>query len=285
MKNTIFLTSALALSISLAGCGGNDTKETVLPPEFTGFSQVEANSTYTAKMITYGATFDVVDEAIIADSFSHLEKDLDAVATIETDGSGNIAKVSIQDINTVKIDFTNINSEDPRVSIAATEDKSGNILFVTVSDYQTFGMWGFEDNTVYPGTGSGVVGIFSTGARTNFSDIPTIGDYVSFTGMYFGFGDASGLEAAGGSVSLTANFVAKKIHLTTTEDLGGLLPALTGDLSYSGSNYFSGDLTGVNVTGIAEGYFYGPNADEVGGVMKVLANKSDNFLLSFGAKR
>jgi len=41
MKNTIFLTSAVLSTIALTGCGANAAKETVLPPEFAGFSQNE----------------------------------------------------------------------------------------------------------------------------------------------------------------------------------------------------------------------------------------------------
>ncbi|HTQ33680.1 MAG TPA: hypothetical protein VMI30_05885, partial [Stellaceae bacterium] len=59
-----------------------------------------------------------------------------------------------------------------------------------------------------------------------------------------------------------------------------------GSVSGSGSSYF-GNLSGTNLSGIAAGTFYGPNAAETGGSFAVRATSGSSYIASgiFAGKR
>jgi len=295
MKNTIILTTAVLSSIGLTGCGANAAKETVLPPEFAGFSQIEANTTYSMPAITSAATILFNNGTI--DSGEFLGSDLNASVSAEYDASAEISKVSIKDKNYTAFEFPTIDNTGTYY-IDGTNAQKDSVYFDKASgagnEYQTYGVWNSEFTGDFAETV--VVGVFSTGLRTNFSDIPTALSY-DFLGYYDGYVTYSGTPFyVVGDLDLAVNFQLKTVTLESYgSDLYNAITGISvgsdtdldmiGSLTYTDSNYFSGNVSSNLFTGTAEGYFYGPNANEAGGVINADNIRGDAFIASFGAKR
>ena len=103
---------------------------------------------------------------------------------------------------------------------------------------------------------------------------------------------------AAGDVTVNADFSARSLSFVssntiTTRDVATATPApnlnLSGTLSYApGSGRFSGTLTsaGGTISGTSNGQFYGPKAEELGGVFVVRsATTVETFTGAYGAKR
>ena len=122
----------------------------------------------------------------------------------------------------------------------------------------------------------------------------------TFTGLASGFYvDNLGIPYfTAANMSANADFGARTIGFSTTNstmsDLNtgaGPMSAtglnLSGTLTYtSGSSRFTGSVTSVNgMSGNANGRFYGPNAEEIGGVYGVAATGVGSMLGAFGGRR
>ena len=161
-------------------------------------------------------------------------------------------------------------------------------------DYQTFGGW--IDGR---GTGSGRTGAMSVGNATAGSSIPTSGS-ATFTGFASGtYADSNGegfVTLANSSVS--ANFVSRTAILTTSNTQKVSLASgtsssasnlnLTGTLTYSSAtNSLATTSTGLTtqggMSGSANARFYGPNAEEIGGVFAVRGTSPEAYQGAFGA--
>jgi transferrin binding protein len=158
-------------------------------------------------------------------------------------------------------------------------------------NYQTFGVWNRLSSTT-----SFDAGVFSVGAATPGTAIPLVGT-ATFTGLANGFFAPTGGTAVftTANMTATANFAALSIAFSTsntqTVAIGGGGTAfrpdlnLTGNFLYlSGSNSFSGPVTATGLTGSATGRFYGPAAQELGGVYS-LSGSAGSMMGSFGGKQ
>lgn len=162
--------------------------------------------------------------------------------------------------------------------------------------YMTFGTW-FEDQTT-GGNLQGVSGDYVYGDATNPANIPATGTatYVgNVSGMY---APTSGEQpfSTHASMSATADFAARSLgfatsnsktydryetiydgatnRVTVTSDAVAKADLdMSGTLTYSaGSNLFAGTVTdGGGRSGTATGRFYGPAAEEIGGVFGLTA--------------
>lgn len=154
----------------------------------------------------------------------------------------------------------------------ATSQRDLNIATAGVFQYMTFGDW--SDVGGSSGTVPAVGGFFVAGQETAPGNIPTSGTatYVGATG---------GLYLNGGAVSdfvsqfrADANFAARQLAVSTSGmQVGGVLTPqfdYAGTLSYApGSNQFNGAILTVTPgagMGTATGKFFGPTAQEIGGV-------------------
>ena len=161
-------------------------------------------------------------------------------------------------------------------------------------NYQSFGAW----NDQVLGAG-GTISSQSFGGATPVSAVPLSGRAM-FTGKVGGLyvsptGEGS---IAAGDVTVNADFSARSLSFVssntiTTRDVATATPApnlnLSGTLSYApGSGRFSGTLTsaGGTISGTSNGQFYGPKAEELGGVFVVRsATTVETFTGAYGAKR
>lgn len=160
--------------------------------------------------------------------------------------------------------------------------------------YLSYGEW-FEQSAA-TGPVQGVYGLLVVGQPTPPASIPTTGS-ATYTGESSGFGVRSNgsiidFEA---SFSATANFVARTVSVGTTgtRDTTGTTAIAapqhnySGTLSYAaGSNLFTGPIATAasGITGTATGRFFGPAAQEMGGVFEG-AGTDVRVMGSFAGKR
>lgn len=158
-------------------------------------------------------------------------------------------------------------------------------------NYQSFGIW----TTV--GMSSLTAGVMTVGALTAAGSVPMTG-----TGSYTGAAGGFYVDASGDSffttadMSAVADFTNQSISFSTnntqmTSDLITSQPNptlnLAGTLTYSaGSNQFSGNvITTGNLSGSADGVFYGPSAQEIGGIFSVSNSGIETYAGGFGGKQ
>jgi hypothetical protein len=158
-------------------------------------------------------------------------------------------------------------------------------------DYQSFGVW-----VTGAGSANGSAGSISVGSKTAGSSIPATGT-ATFTGLLGGtYLDAAGVDhLEGASMTINADFAGRSLALASsgTQDVqtGAAMPGLdlAGTLSYGAqNNLITGSLTSANgrLTGPATGFFYGPTAQEIGGIFALSASSGlERFGGGFGGRR
>lgn len=185
---------------------------------------------------------------------------------------------------------------------AYTADGSSALYFLTPdnSDYQTYGFW--LSNRI---DGSGAGGAFTAGSVTPATNLPASGVF-SYRGQSTGLyttGDGTPYVTAS-KVSLTAffdtrgvggtartpdvtfySYDTKGVNVNTGATVSLLEATLLGDLKINNAaSTFTGSLDHNGLSGAANGRFYGPLYEEVGGVFRV-GGGSVRYVGSFGASR
>jgi hypothetical protein len=164
--------------------------------------------------------------------------------------------------------------------------------------YQTYGVWLSQT-----GPSTFTAGAMSAGAVTPGNAVPTTGGAV-FSGLATGFyvdtGGVSFATAAQMSANVTFSATAPSIAFTTfgttTNALDGISGSgpnpsldLTGTLTYTpGSSQFNGQVNSAGgLSGDANGRFYGPAAQEIGGVysLRRLTGGLERMLGAFGGRQ
>jgi hypothetical protein len=223
-----------------------------------------------------------------------------ATAT-ETVNSSNITQsISITTANGINVSLNRANG-DTIAAVSTTVNggynNSSTALWGYMGglgwSYQSFGVW------VTGTTSSGTANAASVGTSiTPGASIPTTGSAI-YSGVAGGlFGNASVVYFVSANMSANANFATRNIAFATTgsvaspalygtyTDASGL--NLTGNLTYAaGTNSFSGTVNSAGyttMTGNAGGQFYGPNAQEIGGVFMVKAGNY-GYIGGFGGKK
>jgi hypothetical protein len=184
---------------------------------------------------------------------------------------------------------------DPAVCVAENHNASGVAVNPLGAgwNYQTHGFWIVEMSAT-----TGLVGVISMGNPTPAMAIPS-GGTASYSGGAVGiYVDGGGaIYGYGADMSATADFLAAFVGFTTSAteiiSLDTLMSAsapsldLTGTLTIqSGSSTFSGDLTNTaGMTGTANGRFYGPVYEEIGGVFGLTGTGPESLLGAFGGRR
>jgi hypothetical protein len=159
-------------------------------------------------------------------------------------------------------------------------------------NYQTFGIWSQEISA-----SSYQFGAISAGAATPGSAIPTLGTAV-FTGIAAGsYVDPAGARfMTFANMSANVNFATQNIAFSTTNTatsafgVTGTTTAapnlnLSGTLTYAaGTNQFTGGVSATGLAGNATGRFFGPAAEEIGGLYN-LTGAGGTMSGAFGGKR
>jgi hypothetical protein len=156
-------------------------------------------------------------------------------------------------------------------------------------NYQSFGVWSEMNSMVAS----------SFGAATPASAVPTSGQ-AQFNGKLAGLyvSPAGEGSSATANVTLSANFSSRSLTFassgtTLTRDFKTATAApnldLSGTFTYTpASNTFTGNVSnaGATMAGSSTGRYYGPTAQELGGVFSLKASSSiETFTGAYGAKR
>jgi hypothetical protein len=277
--NKLFLGILLLLVLAMVGCGGGGGGSTAVK-NFKSWSQVEPDSTYQLN----GLTLEINEDGIqnLSDkSTLRFAKDSNEQwtnLTIKTPSSTvSFSKKAndsiIDDPNSPYVFAQGVN--DDKYAIALNPYDLG-------WNYQTYGLWAVD-----PINDQGdSFGFISAGAPTPANAALPQGQatYVGSTigGYYNALGEAfvtqSNLEVTADFNDLSWYFVTSQ---TKSLDKGDDLSILdmTGNLRYqSRTNRYSGDVfTSSGLTGKADGRFYGPRAEELGGVFETRSLDQQEF--------
>jgi hypothetical protein len=271
---------------------------------------IETTSDTTFADLTYGQQykFDAVSQSgsftmegdNITSSTLYPQSTTSSHFTYGSDNDGTTNYVQIQDTDT-GVDFSFADAanfielgEGVRVLYAGNETGTKSMVFIDLSfldfEYQTFGIWDQETSA-----NAGHLGLLSIGVTTPESSIPTSGT-ATYNGAALGYKSSTNGEMSviASELDAIADFSNRSLSLqtfnTTIMSLYGELDSIddniSGTLSYaSGSGTFSGNVsTDSGYTGLATGKFYGPNANEIGGVMSVKgSNDLAVIAMGFGA--
>jgi hypothetical protein len=228
--------------------------------------------------------------------------DTSAQVKIAYDSSGNISGLSVINDN---VDLTWVtvysdNSSDSSLTVTDKADADGMIYDPQNGsnwDYQTMATWmqANEDTRI------GRIGAMSVGNPTVDASIPT-----ASTATFIGVAEGMYLDndhefyRVSSDAELIADFGNRSVTFETTNSLiqpvdGGdpytdAGPNLTGTFSYSAND---NTLTSSNLYGTSPGWtggtasakFYGPNAEEIGGVFSIRGPGKEAYEGAFGAKR
>jgi hypothetical protein len=237
-----------------------------------------------AKETTNGAIYDRNGKLASTPAFSG-----------RSDGFANLAQGALPgfDVTYSKTPSTQGNVSSPFMPQAAAMELAAN-PYALGWNYQSFGVWDQHN-----ASSASYVISRSYGAATPASSVPSAGN-ATFSGKLGGlYVSATGQGSiASADLSVNANFSARSLNFasagtTTTQDFKTSTAAphlnLSGTLTYSpGSNAFSGTLTNAagTMSGPSKGQFYGPAAQEIGGVFAVKsATTVETFTGGFGGKR
>ncbi|NOQ51247.1 MAG: hypothetical protein GQ578_03360 [Desulfuromonadaceae bacterium] len=290
-KTFLPLTVACCLLLALlSGCGGGGggggaAAATTTLASFIKWSSITPPDTITIEGISQDANYTTLNNVVtgIVDEVVSTSSS----ATLEYANDGSLERVTIDTPHTdvtwdrASGDFLTVAS-----GVVAVSDPTGADVGIAIDaldpainwEYQTFGIW-----ETGRGTGSGTAGAITVGAPTTGSAIPVVGD-ATFTGIAAGFY----VDAPGTNEYLTASVVTVDVDFLNLElDFNStgtqkikLIPSgitnvitaasnldMSGTLSYAaGTNLFTGTVTATGLSGNSTGQFYGPNAEELGGV-------------------
>lgn len=290
--------SIMSTSLLLTGCGGGEVVVSSIP--FTSFSEITPPEAVTASGLSSEAEYTAPAPAFAVTTVADLGVSQTSSATLTYGSSGTLDKVAINTPNsTITWSTATGDSIDTSsgVVIAVQNPTGANVgIFMDAIgvgwNYQTFGSW-----ATGLGTGSGNVGAISIGAPTTASTIPVTGIAV-FTGLaagayfdsvgdgYFATGELTvGADFSNRSLSFTTSNT-EKVNLNTALSSTASNLNMIGTLTYSpGVNSFSGTVNATGLTGTAEGLFYGPVAQELGGVFNLTGSGVETYSGAFGAKQ
>ena len=301
--------SVAALALASCGDGGSSPVASTPPPPpapppppppptFTTWSAIPAPGSIAVNGVSQEVTYTASTTAVVTVSpYSGL---LATTYTPTIDASRAITDIVIKNSNRT-ITFSKSAGDSfqrfGNTSIITARNPSGSNVAVAVDpalqgwDYQSFGVW-----ITGAGTGSGSAGAVSVGAQTAGSAIPTTGS-ATFTGLLGGtyLDPAGGDHLVGANLTVNADFAGRSLALsssmTTDISTGAAMPGLdlTGGLTYAAqTNTMTGTLSAANgrLSGPATGYFFGPAAQEIGGIFSLSATSGlERFGGGFGGRR
>jgi len=154
--------------------------------------------------------------------------------------------------------------------------------------YQSFGVWNERVDA-----SRGHITVWSQGQPTPAQGIPASGSATfqgKLSGIYVSAGGISGTAAS--DLKVSADFGARSLGFASsgTTVNGAAAPSLDlrGALTYApGQGRFSGSVANASgsLRGSTSGQFYGPRAEELGGVFAAAGTGAERLVGAYGAKR
>ena len=310
-KRTALLTVSLILSACGGGGGGGGTVPSATPvATFTKWSNVLPGSTVTVhgsgqqvsgtwdpgtQIFTNVSLTAAESEGYSATLTFGQDRELTRLLVLTPDSKSVVLDKTAGDIFT---DLTLAPGSSPQF-VGAVSPATGNVAIMANPinlgwEYQSFGVW----ESV--GTDGRTFGAMSVGNNAGTA-IPTTG-IATFTGYATGSYVSSGGTGSTALAELTvvADFGPQRslqfstTNTQTSENWGTFTAApelnLTGTLYIAaGTNSFTGRVDSVSsanaLTGDSTGQFYGPNAEELGGVFFLKGTGVETYAGAYGAVR
>ena len=298
--------------LSACGGGGGGTVAPSGTPivTFTNWSAVQPGTAVEVKGLGMQAAYEWSGTISWIDS----QREVAASALLTFDANSALGTLFLTS-GSVSMDFpaTESLNADPDFLVAKNDDKAKGYAAVISNpkskssawNYQSFGVWETGRNA-----SSGELGVFSMGAPAPAEAIPAV-DGTSFIGKVVGsyvspegqghtvladlqvdanFTDQLGLTFATTNTQIAADGVSFYTNPDPNLDMN-----LSGTLVYDPTNNrFSGVLTTTQtatsgtriLTGDSTGQFYGPNAEELGGVFFLKASSGvESYRGAYGAQQ
>jgi hypothetical protein len=229
------------------------------------------------------------------------QTDADGTAILALGGNGIFSSISAS-TPTNSVAFSAANGDTLQSGFFQTSTIALNKAETTIGvftnptyygfEYQTYGAWGSYGNATGPANA------ISVGSATPVTGIPATGSYVFSGGASGYYTDPTKFAyVTNANMTATVSFDARTVSFNTTgttvsgSPSGSVIAApdlnLAGTLSIaSGTNKIAGTVTTAGgMTGNANGKFYGPTANEVGGTYAVSGSNLGSFVGGFGGKR
>lgn len=297
LRTVPLLLLPMALSGCLVGSGGDGSGPSgPSAPGFTSFSTMKPSATTRVDGIAHELDYNY-DGSTVTTVSGYQQSYGSIEATV--DGARSITGLKVSGPKTTRSwNAYNSQSENQGPLIAGVSNDGSDAVVGILPldagyDYQTFGIW-----QTGRGTGVGTAGAFSVGAQAAGANIPNSGT-ATFRGYSLGsVVDRDGQDyVAGADATLSADFASRTVGFRTdntvivepVSQMPDVAPGLdmTGTMAYGGnSNRLIGSAsTASGMTGTLEGRFYGPQANEIGGLFMLNDNLGDVYGGSFGAKR
>jgi hypothetical protein len=282
--------------IFISACAGGGSSSSSGSASTTAFTSWSATiSANTPASFTGGST------STMALDGTSVQTDADGTATLALGGNGNFSSISASTPSS-SVSFSAANGDTLQSGFYQTSTIALNKSETTIGvftnptyygfEYQTYGAWGSYGNAT---TSANAI---SVGSATPVTGLPATGSY-TFTGGASGYyTDPSKFAyVSNANMTATASFDARTVAFSTSgtyisgSPSGSAIPApdlnLAGTLTIAaGANKVSGTVTTVNgMSGNANGKFYGPTANEVGGTYAVSGSNLGSFVGGFGGKR
>lgn len=300
----------LALVLLVAGCGGGGGGGSSIPEvPFSAFSAVQPNTTVVMSggiSATANGSYHTVGSTVVVDSVSPAVQDTAGNSTQKLTYDSNRALSGMSFTTPSGSASFNRGTGQFVCSTGVCQGVSGSSTGVVMDgtfaplgwNYQSFGVW---ENA----TGSSFqVGAISAGIATAGPSLPT-SSTANFTGIANGFYVDSFGAAYATSASMTAavDWSTRQITFATGTIVGaetrrsnlstGVITIdtglnLSGTLSYApGVNAFNGTVTTQNLqlSGPANGRFYGPAATEIGGTYSLTGSGVQRMIGGFGGRQ
>jgi hypothetical protein len=286
--------------LSLTACGGGGGGSSTATT-FSSWQSITYPSSVSASGVAFEGTYNYNTSTGVVTSVGAASSASNPKIKLTYNSSGNLtdAVISTSSQTQTYDTFNAANSNGTLTFAEKTSDSSDFALGAEPAatalgwKYQTFAVW------TDPNSGTGNYGSISAGAETQATNIPTTST-VSFSGYGSGFQtDASNnVYFAQLDVTATANFATRGIYLASSntgkQQYTGSWGAYVNDsnLNFSGnlaygpnSNSVTGTLTTASgLTGPVNARFYGPHAQELGGVFN-LTGAGQTFVGAFGAEQ
>ena len=310
MRATIQTVFILCLPILLlsacggGGGGGNSGSGAISLDPFVNWSSIDPPAKVYVDGVSQDASYTAGADGLTSISDQGVSTSSAAIIKYREDNS--IERIEIMTPTTVMVwdeGSGDIITETTEVTFASDPSDSDIAFIINPTepnlnwDYQTFGVW-----VTGVDTDRGTVGAMSVGAPTTGSAIPLFGD-ATFTGITSGlYVDATGTTSyfTASPLIMEADFFNRELILTTTDTLktntetnvttAASILDMEGKLSYDrGVNFFTGPVETTDVAntlaGTSTGKFYGPKAEELGGVFELTGEGLESYLGGYGAKQ
>lgn len=282
--------------ILISACAGGSSSSS------SGSASVNAFTSWSATIAANApVSFTGGSTSTIALDGASTQTDADGTAILALGGNGIFSSISAS-TPTNSVAFSAANGDTLQSGFFQTSTIALNKAETTIGvftnptyygfEYQTYGAWGSYGNATGPANA------ISVGSATPVTGIPATGSYVFSGGASGYYTDPTKFAyVTNANMTATVSFDARTVSFNTTgtnvsgSPSGSVIAApdlnLAGTLSIaSGTNKIAGTVTTAGgMTGNANGKFYGPTANEVGGTYAVSGSNLGSFVGGFGGKR